>query len=54
MTAFVLQPPHEAGNLIGKSVHPIDVFDELAHARIIERIANPRDIELGQMMTGRL
>ncbi len=49
VAAFVLQPPHEALDLVGKPVHAFDILDELAHARIVERIADPRDIELGEV-----
>ena len=34
---------------LGQPVHALDILDELAHARIIERIADPRDVELGEM-----
>jgi hypothetical protein len=54
VAAVVLQPPHEAGDLVSEPVHALDVVDEFAHAQIIERISNPRDVELGQLMMGRL
>ena len=49
MPALVLQTPDEAGHLLGKTVHAFDVVDEFGHARIIERITDPRDVELGEM-----
>src|SRR4029077_6946022 len=49
MTTGVLQTPDETIDLLRELVHTLDVLDKLGHARIVERIANPRDVELGQM-----
>src|SRR5690242_1738071 len=49
VAARVLQAPDKARNIVGKTIHPSDVVDEFAHPRIIERIADPRDVELGEM-----
>src|SRR5262245_1404213 len=43
--ALVMQPPDEALDLVRETMYPIHVLDELAHARIIERITDPRDVE---------
>src|SRR5262245_42726516 len=47
--ALVMQPPDEALDLVRETMYPVHVLDELAHARIIERITDPRDVELGEM-----
>src|ERR1700759_2307471 len=49
IAALVLQPPDEALDLLRQSVHPRDILGEFAHARIVERILDPRDGELGEM-----
>src|SRR5262245_12993593 len=43
VSALVLQPPDEAFDLVRETMYPVHVLDELAHARIIERITDPRD-----------
>ncbi len=49
VTAVILQPPYEPGNFVGKPVHTLDIVDKFTHPRVIERITDPRDVELSKM-----
>src|SRR5579885_137018 len=49
VAAVVLQPPDEAVDLLGQGVDALHVVDELRHARIVERVADARDVELGEV-----
>ena len=52
MAAFILQPPDETVDLLGQRVDARDIVDELGHARVIQRVADARDVELGKMAFG--
>src|SRR5580700_5484250 len=49
IVAVVLEPPHEPLAALGESVDAIEVRHERRHARIIRRIAEPADVELGDV-----
>src|SRR5262249_27411080 len=49
VAALILKPPDETFYLVGQTIHPVDVLDKLAHARVFERITDPRNVELGKM-----
>jgi hypothetical protein len=50
MAAVILQPPDETFDGLGQAVHARDIVGEFLHARIVERIFDPRDVELGQVL----
>src|ERR1700722_20140949 len=49
IVAVVLEPPHEPFAALGESVDAIEVRHERRHARIVRRIAEPADVELGDV-----
>src|SRR5262249_9086470 len=46
---IVLEPPHEAFRTLREAVHQRQIVHEIRHARIIDGITNPSDIELRQI-----
>src|SRR5215510_5484256 len=49
VAAFAFEPPHEPFRPVGNTVHPIEIVGEVGHARIVERVEQPSDIELSQV-----
>src|SRR5262245_12113150 len=47
MPALILQAPDEPGDFVRQAIYSLDIVDEFRHPRIIERVTNPRDVELG-------
>src|SRR5262249_14263933 len=37
-------------DFVREAIHALDIVDELRHSGIIERMTNPRDVELREMM----
>src|SRR5271154_5644684 len=50
IVAVVLEPPHESLAALGESVDAIEVRHERRHARIVRRITEPANVELGDVM----
>src|SRR5262245_52321262 len=50
VAALILETPDKSRNFVGEPVHALDIFDKFPHARIVERIFYPRDIELSEMV----
>jgi hypothetical protein len=51
---FVLEAPDEAREALGDCVHPVYVGLELGQTRAVNGIEHTTDIQLGQMVAGRL
>src|SRR5262245_4183422 len=49
VAAVVLEPPDEAWRMFRNRVDPIEIVDEVGHARVVERVADASDIELGEV-----
>src|SRR5262249_59927914 len=49
VAAVVLEPPDEARRVLGNRVDPVEIVDEVGHARVVERAADASDIELGEV-----
>src|SRR5262245_50467614 len=49
VAAVVLEPPDEAWRVLGNRIDTVEIVDEVGHARVVERIADASDIELGEM-----
>src|SRR5258707_7360847 len=49
VAAVILEPPHEAWRVLGNRVDAVEIVDEVGHARVVERIADASDIQLGEV-----
>ncbi len=52
VAAFVLEPPDKAGTLFGECVDAIEIVDELGDARVVDRMEETADVDLGEVHGG--
>src|SRR4029078_8535124 len=54
IAALVDIAPYEPRRTLGKAVHHRQVISEIRHARILDIVPDPPDVELRKMMVGQL